>query len=203
MTPQVFKAVVFKVCSQVPLRQVCDTHRALAADTGSRRVFNLQSLCSGTSEGHTALMPCTCGKVSLWQVREKIPVARRHAPWVTGAQGPGLGASRRLGTRSRPPSRREVEGRFASYGARLPEGSPRTSFSPKPQFLFPGLPEGRGSRRLPAADALQAPGADPGTAVGPGLPHHQKELKTRLCPLSQSCSKSVPSEDVAVKVRQG
>lgn len=155
MTPQVFKAVVFKVCSQVPLRQVCDTHRALAADMGSRRVFNLQSLCSGTSEGHTALMPCTCGKVSLWQVREKIPVARRHAPWVTGAQGPGLGASRRLGTRSRPPSRREVEGRYASYGARLPEGSPRTSFSPKPQFLFPGLPEGRGSRRPPAASPLR------------------------------------------------
>lgn len=59
------------------------------------------------------------------------------------------------------------------------------------------------ARRLPAADAHQAPGADPGTAVGPGLPHHRKELKTRLCPLSQSCSKSVPSEDVAVKVGQG
>ena len=136
MTPQVFKAVVFKVCSQVPLRQVCDTHRALAADTGSRRVFNLQSLCSGTSEGHTALMPCTCGKVSLWQVRNLLLVP-------PAALEPGAG------------HRHEVEGRFASYGARLPEGSPRTSFSPKPQFLFPGLPEGRGSRRPPAASPLR------------------------------------------------
>lgn len=158
MTPQVFKAVVFKVCSQVPLRQVCDTHRALAADTGSRRVFNLQSLCSGTSEGHTALMPCTCGKVSLWQVREKIPVAGRHAPWVTGAQGPGLGVRSGRWT-WRPPAASEP-GAGHRHEEKWRAGLPVTvhasqreaqgpAFLPNPSSCSQGFPRAEGPAARP------------------------------------------------------